>query len=86
MSVWRRKALELFPEQRRWIEDREQTFSIYQLFFDLLPIALDAHKNQDKQTLCKLDYESGSTIQSSILRRFVLKLIPIRVIGFPSPR
>jgi hypothetical protein len=55
MSAWRRKALELFPEHRQWIQDwiqdKKLIFSIYQLFFDLLPIATEAHENQDERTL-----------------------------------
>jgi hypothetical protein len=56
MSAWRRLALELFPKQRNWIQDRNLTFSIYQLFFDLLPIAQEAHNNQDTETLEKIYY------------------------------
>ncbi len=43
--------MELFPEHKQWIQDEGLTFSIYQLFFDLLPIAREAHQRQDKETL-----------------------------------
>lgn len=47
MSAWRRLALELLPEHKLWIEDKHETFSIYQLFFGLLPIAKKAHAEKD---------------------------------------
>ncbi len=39
MSVWRRKALEAFPEMRKRIEDHGGIFSIYALWFELLEVA-----------------------------------------------
>jgi hypothetical protein len=45
MSAWRRKALELLPEYKNSIEKKKEfTFSVYQLFFDLQPIVVDAYK------------------------------------------
>ena len=41
MSVWRRKAIEAFPGQRRELEDPECT--IYNVFFELLPRCVEAH-------------------------------------------
>ena len=38
MSVWRRKALEAFPEMRKRIEDPGDIFSIYALWFELLEV------------------------------------------------
>ena len=49
MSDWRKLALELFPELRTYIRDKETT--IYWLFFDLLPIAVAAHKAQNTKKL-----------------------------------
>ncbi len=54
MSAWRRMALQIFPEHRRHIEDNDFTFSIYQLFFDLLPMAEEAHKAQDTDLLQRI--------------------------------
>ncbi len=51
MSAWRRLALELFPQHREWIADPHLTFSIYSLFFDLLPMAVEAHHAQDAALL-----------------------------------
>jgi hypothetical protein len=54
MSAWRRIALELFPEHRNWIGDGRETFSIYQFFFEILPITQEAHANQDKNFLARI--------------------------------
>ena len=54
MSRWRQLVLELFPEHKNWIEDGRETFSIYQLFFNLLPLAQEAHVKQDRNTLAKM--------------------------------
>lgn len=52
MSAWRRKALELFPDERREIQDGRTT--IYQLFFLLLPRCRQAHKDDDIKELGKI--------------------------------
>lgn len=41
MAVWRRKALALFPELRRDLHD--PGYSIYMLYFDLLPLVRELH-------------------------------------------
>lgn len=45
VSVWRRKALEAFPELTEKIH--EDAFSPYALFFVLLPFVRDAHRCGD---------------------------------------
>ncbi len=54
MTAWRRVALELFPEHRYWIQDTRLTFSIWQLFFDLLPMAVEAHHSSDTALLARI--------------------------------
>jgi hypothetical protein len=49
MSAWRRKAIGLFPWMRN--EMQRPDYSIYSLFFDLLPMAQSAHKVGDEETL-----------------------------------
>lgn len=49
MSTWRRLALELFPERRRLLQDKET--SIYWVFFELLPETISAHVQGDKPRL-----------------------------------
>lgn len=45
MAVWRRKALEAFPELTEKID--VEAFSPYALFFVLLPFVRDAHRRGD---------------------------------------
>lgn len=52
MSVWRRKALKLFPELR--LELHRKEYNTYQLYFDLLPALRDAHKANDLDSLKKI--------------------------------
>jgi hypothetical protein len=47
MAAWRRRALELFPQLRRELNDREYT--VYSLFFDLLPMLRKAHDAGDTE-------------------------------------
>src|SRR4051812_42433750 len=49
MAVWRRKALEVFPELREALNHRDYT--IYQLFFDLLPLSRAAHETSNDSVL-----------------------------------
>jgi hypothetical protein len=44
--------LDSFPSLRRELHDRE--YSIYHLFFDLLPMARDAHETADLATLTRI--------------------------------
>lgn len=52
MAAWRRRAMEAFPELRQELRDRE--FSVYMLFFELLPLAREAHATSDTVTLKKI--------------------------------
>ncbi len=45
MSTWRRKAIECLPELKRDFEQPDT--SIYSVFFELLPAAVAAHKQND---------------------------------------
>ena len=58
MSAWRRIALKLFPEHKRWIENGQETFSIYSLWFELLPMAREAHLSENKELLGRI-YKFG---------------------------
>ena len=49
MAVWRRRALETFPELRS--ELGLEDYSIYQLFFDLVPRVERAHADGDESFL-----------------------------------
>jgi hypothetical protein len=45
MAAWRRIAIERFPGLRRELHDRRYT--IYSLYFDLLPMVQEAHDGAD---------------------------------------
>ena len=44
MSVWRRKAIEAFPELGRELADSNEIFSVYALWFELRPLTVEAHR------------------------------------------
>lgn len=52
MAFWRRKALAIFPELAT--ELNEPKYAIYQLFFDLTPMAEQGHRNRDTDLLGKI--------------------------------
>ena len=52
MASWRRKALALFPDLK--FEVQRPDFSVYQIFFRILPMSRDAHKAGDVDTLRKI--------------------------------
>lgn len=49
MANWRRKVLTFFPDLR--CEVQRPDFSIYMVFFDLLPRVREAHQEGDTETL-----------------------------------
>lgn len=49
MATWRRKVLALFPDLR--LDVQRPDFSIYMVFFDLLPRVREAHQDGDIETL-----------------------------------
>ena len=52
MAVWRRRALELFPQLRRDLQSRD--YSVYLLFFDLKPMLRVAHDADDTEELRRI--------------------------------
>ena len=51
MSTWRQKAIDCLPELRKEFEKPET--SIYDVFFEILPATIEAHKNKDISRLKK---------------------------------
>jgi hypothetical protein len=52
MSVWRRKAIESFPDLRRELNDRREIENIYGLWIEyLLPLWRDAHRSGNDEVL-----------------------------------
>src|SRR5689334_17549476 len=52
MAAWRRRALELFPQLREELQQRD--YSIYMLYFDLLPMVREAHNADDTELLSRI--------------------------------
>jgi hypothetical protein len=44
MSVWRKRAIESFPELRRALNDRGEIWSIYAFWMELRPMVEEAHR------------------------------------------
>ena len=52
MASWRRKVLALFPDLQRDVERPD--FTIYMVFFELLPRVRGAHQDGDTETLRRI--------------------------------
>ena len=52
MAAWRRRAVELFPELRDELQERD--FTIYMLYFELLPMVREAHDRDDGESLLRI--------------------------------
>jgi hypothetical protein len=52
VAVWRRRALELFPELHLELNDRD--YSVYSLFVDLKPLLRKAHDWEDVELLRRI--------------------------------
>jgi hypothetical protein len=54
MSVWRRRAIESFPELRRELSNRQEITNPYSLWFELLALWSDAHRSNDEEMLKRI--------------------------------
>lgn len=54
MSVWRRKAIESFPELRRELNDRREIETVYGLWIELLSMWRDAHTGGNDEKLDRI--------------------------------
>jgi hypothetical protein len=52
VATWRRKVLALFPELR--LDAQRPDFSIYMVFFDLLPRVREAHQDGDTEAIRRI--------------------------------
>jgi hypothetical protein len=67
MSVWRRKAIESFPELRPALNDPEEIFSPYALWFHLLPMLREAHRTNNDDLLGRIyGYAEWSSQQEDL--------------------
>ena len=51
MAAWRRRALAAIPELRNELNDANEIFSIYELWFRLLPMASEAYERGDERAV-----------------------------------
>jgi hypothetical protein len=51
VSAWRRRAIDAFPELRRELNDKHEIYSVYALWFELLPRAAEVHRRGDEDFL-----------------------------------
>lgn len=49
MSAWRKKAMDCLPERKKEFEDPDT--SIYDVFIELMPFVVEAHRQKDKDRL-----------------------------------
>jgi len=54
MSVWRRKAIESFPELRPKLNDRREIPNVYLLWLELRPMWVDAHTDGNDEMLDRI--------------------------------
>jgi hypothetical protein len=54
MSVWRRRAIESFPELRRELSNRQEITNPYSLWFELLALWSDAHRSNDEEMVKRI--------------------------------
>ncbi len=52
MEPWRQKAIEFFPELQNDL--KEMDYTLYQMFFDLLPLAFESHESHHRENLRKI--------------------------------
>jgi hypothetical protein len=67
VSAWRRRAIESFPELHSALSDPEEVFSVYALWFELLPMVKEAHRADDGDLLDRIyDYAEWSIQQQEL--------------------
>lgn len=54
MATWRRRALEEFPELRHELTRPHEIETVYELWFELLPMAVHAHTREDDDLLRRI--------------------------------
>jgi hypothetical protein len=73
MAEWRTRATDVFPELREeLLADEHEIFSPYTLWFELLPLARDAHRAENVELLRRIyDYAAWSHGQGGDLANAV---------------
>jgi hypothetical protein len=84
MAAWRRKALEAFPELRRELSDAQEIYSAYALWFELLPLVRDAHREENADLLRRIYgfaewcYRAGPELRNAVAVSFYEHLLDER--------
>lgn len=84
MEEWRSRAIENFPELRAELLDTEEIFSPYALWFELLPLATDAHRVADDDLLRRIygyaswSYAQGGDLENAVAVSFYEHLLDER--------
>ena len=72
MEEWRARAFEDFPDVCAELGGEDEEFSVYQLWFELLPLVEDAHRSGDDELLRRIyGYASWSFDQDRELSNAV---------------
>jgi hypothetical protein len=54
VPAWRDRAIEAFPELHEELNDEEEIFSVYALWWELLPLTEQAHREGDEDLLRRI--------------------------------
>lgn len=84
MEEWRSRAIETFPELRAQLDDADEIFSPYALWFELLPLVTVAHCESDDDRLLRTyayaswSFEQGGELANSVAVSFYEHLLDER--------
>ena len=81
MEEWRSRAIETFPELRAELDDADEIFSPYALWFELLPLVAEAHRESDDDRLRRIygyaswSFEQGGDLANAVAVSFYEHLL-----------
>jgi hypothetical protein len=84
VDEWRSKAVENFPELREELNDTDEIFSPYALWWELLSLATEAHRATDDDLLRRIygyaswSYEQGGDLANAVAVSFYEHLLDER--------
>jgi hypothetical protein len=84
VEEWRSRAIESFPELHAELVDPDELFSVYALWFELLPLAEEAHRAGDDDPLKRIYgyaswcFEQGGDLRNAVAVSFYEHLLDER--------
>ena len=84
MEEWRSRAIETFPELGAELDDADEIFSPYALWFELLPLVTEAHRTADDDLLRRIygyaswSYEQDGDLANAVAVSFYEHLLDER--------